>query len=36
MVYDENNIFVKILRGEVFCVKVFEDDYILFFMDIMF
>jgi histidine triad (HIT) family protein len=33
--YDPNNIFSKILRGEVPCNKVFEDDVALAFMDIM-
>jgi histidine triad (HIT) family protein len=32
--YDEGNIFAKILRGEAPCVKVFEDDIALSFMDI--
>ena len=33
--YDPNNIFAKILRGEMACVRVFEDDVALGFMDIM-
>jgi histidine triad (HIT) family protein len=33
--YDETNIFAKILRGELPCHKVFEDDVALAFMDIM-
>lgn len=33
--YDDNNIFAKILRGELPCEKVYEDDYVLAFMDIM-
>ena len=33
--YDSNNIFAKILRGEMPCHKVFEDDVALAFMDIM-
>jgi histidine triad (HIT) family protein len=33
--YDSNNIFAKILRGEAPCVKVFEDETALAFMDIM-
>ena len=33
--YDENNIFAKILRGELPCEKVYEDDVALAFMDIM-
>jgi histidine triad (HIT) family protein len=32
--YDEANIFAKILRGEMPCVKVHEDDSVLAFMDI--
>jgi histidine triad (HIT) family protein len=32
--YDGNNIFAKILRGEAACVKIFEDDEVLAFMDI--
>ena len=32
--YDENNIFAKILRGEIPCNKVYEDDYALAFRDI--
>lgn len=34
MAYDQNNIFAKILRGEIPCNKVFEDDYALAFHDI--
>ena len=33
--YDSNNIFAKILRGEIPCHRVFEDDVALAFMDIM-
>jgi histidine triad (HIT) family protein len=33
--YDTNNIFAKILRGEFPCYKVFEDDHVLAFLDIM-
>jgi histidine triad (HIT) family protein len=33
--YDPNNIFAKILRGEAPCVRLFEDDASLAFMDIM-
>lgn len=33
--YDSNNIFAKILRGEIPSVKVFEDTHTLAFMDIM-
>ena len=34
MSYDENNIFAKILRGEIPCNKIYEDDFILSFHDI--
>ena len=34
MVYDESNIFAKILRGEIPCKKVYEDRYALSFHDI--
>jgi histidine triad (HIT) family protein len=33
-VYDENNIFAKILRGEAPSARVFEDDHVLAFMDV--
>jgi diadenosine tetraphosphate (Ap4A) HIT family hydrolase len=32
--YDENNIFAKILRGELPCKKVYEDEWALAFHDI--
>ena len=32
--YDPENIFAKILRGDLPCIKVFEDDASLAFMDI--
>ena len=32
--YDENNIFAKIIRGEIPCDKIYEDDDVLFFKDI--
>jgi diadenosine tetraphosphate (Ap4A) HIT family hydrolase len=32
--YDDQNIFAKILRGEIPCNKVFEDDHVLAFHDI--
>jgi histidine triad (HIT) family protein len=35
MLYDPNNIFAKILRGEIPCVKVYEDAGVLAFMDVM-
>ena len=34
MAYDDDNIFAKILRGEIPCDKVYEDDYALAFRDI--
>ena len=34
MTYDPNNIFAKILRGEIPCNKVFEDEFSLAFHDI--
>jgi len=34
MAYDEENIFAKILRGEIPCDKVYEDDHVLAFRDI--
>ena len=34
MSYDENNIFARILRGEIPCNKIYEDDYVLSFHDI--
>lgn len=33
--YDTDNIFAKILRGEIPCVKVHEDEDTLAFMDVM-
>jgi histidine triad (HIT) family protein len=33
--YDPNNIFAKILRGELPCHKVYEDDRAFAFLDIM-
>jgi histidine triad (HIT) family protein len=33
--YDPNNIFAKILRGELPCEKVYEDEHTFAFMDIM-
>jgi len=32
--YDKNNIFAKIIRGEIPCDKVYEDENCLFFYDI--
>ena len=34
MIYDKNNIFAKILRKEIQCKTIFENDYILSFHDI--
>ncbi len=34
MSYDDNNIFAKIIRGEIPCDKVYEDDHCLAFNDI--
>jgi histidine triad (HIT) family protein len=33
--YDPNNIFAKILRGELPCYKIYEDDKAIAFLDIM-
>lgn len=33
--YDPNNIFARILRGELPCHKVYEDEHVLAIMDIM-
>lgn len=33
--YDTNNIFAKILRGEIPAFKVYEDDHTFAFMDVM-
>ena len=33
--YDQQNIFAKILRGELPCYKVYEDDKVFAFLDIM-
>tara|TARA_B100001121_G_scaffold267471_1_gene250779 strand:- start:182 stop:547 length:366 start_codon:yes stop_codon:yes gene_type:complete len=34
MTYDDNNIFAKILRGEIPCKKIYENDFVLSFYDI--
>ena len=34
MDYDRNNIFARILRGEIPCRKLYEDDHVLAFHDI--
>ncbi|PYE88178.1 HIT family protein [Phyllobacterium leguminum] len=33
--YDDNNIFARILRGEIPSARVYEDDHVLVFMDVM-
>ena len=33
--YDINNIFAKLLRGELACYKVYENEHVLAFLDIM-
>ena len=35
MKYDDNNIFAKILRGEIPCKKIYEDKYVLSFYDVI-
>lgn len=35
MAYDNQNIFAKVLREELPCIKVYEDEHTLAFMDIM-
>ena len=34
MKYDKNNIFAKILRGEIPCKKIYEDEFVLAFHDV--
>lgn len=34
MIYDDNNIFAKILRKEIPCKKIYEDEFVLSFYDI--
>jgi histidine triad (HIT) family protein len=34
MPYDESNVFARILRGELPCQKVYEDEHVLAFRDI--
>ncbi len=34
MAYDDSNVFAKILRGEIPCNKVYEDEFALAFHDI--
>lgn len=35
MTYDDTNVFAKILRGEIPCHRVYEDDKFIAFMDVM-
>ncbi|MEQ1272969.1 HIT family protein [Acinetobacter ursingii] len=35
MVYDDQNIFARIIRGELPAIKLYEDEQVLAFMDIM-
>ena len=35
MAYDDQNIFARILRGELPAIKIYEDEEVLAFMDIM-
>src|SRR5215469_2575308 len=34
MAYDSNNVFARILRGEIHCNRVYEDEHVLAFRDI--
>ena len=34
MAYDRSNVFARILRGELPCTKVYEDEHVLAFRDI--
>ena len=34
MPYDRNNVFARILRGELPCTRVYEDEHVLAFRDI--
>ena len=34
MIYEDDNIFAKILRGEIPCNKIYEDEFVLSFHDI--
>lgn len=34
MAYDKNNVFARILRGEIPCSKVYEDEFALAFNDL--
>ncbi|HXO89189.1 MAG TPA: histidine triad nucleotide-binding protein, partial [Stellaceae bacterium] len=33
MTYDRDNVFARILRGEIPCNKVYEDEHVLAFHD---
>jgi histidine triad (HIT) family protein len=33
--YDSNNVFAKILRGEFPCYKIYDDEHVFVFLDIM-
>ncbi|MCB9988095.1 MAG: histidine triad nucleotide-binding protein [Rhodospirillales bacterium] len=33
-IYDDSNVFAKILRGDIPCEKIYEDDHVLAFPDI--
>lgn len=35
MTYDSDNVFAKILRGEIPCHRIYEDEHTLAFMDVM-
>src|SRR5450631_3456722 len=35
MAYDQQNVFARILRGELPCERVYEDEHTLAFMDLM-
>ncbi|HEX5393657.1 MAG TPA: HIT family protein [Rhodocyclaceae bacterium] len=35
MSYDSNNVFARILRGELPCIRIYEDETTLAFMDLM-
>ncbi len=35
MAYDPNNIFARMVRGEIPCIRLYEDAHTLAFMDIM-
>jgi histidine triad (HIT) family protein len=35
MAYDPNNVFARMVRGEIPCIRIHEDEHTLAFMDIM-